>query len=354
MQVSKGGNNISAYKLGMTALGALAASSGYGYKTPSISKVASAVGKVTKSLTKKRKVYPSKKTTMKRKASNCGKEMTKVKKRIRDLSRRAEEGETTLKYRWRRTASVLALGDEVTHNATYGWTQADMSSILDQIQYYNPTTGEFDTRDFDTGTKTKSINIDYVGFELLLKNNYQSNVKCTIWKAFPKIDTNTDLVTHYNANIGRSVINAVPTPAAQFHPLLTFSDCGEATSEWRMQKVGSFQMGPGQSRSFYHNVKNIEVERIRPTTLFTRRYKAFTFLIRVEGGDNLVHANNDATKVGYGQCGVDLAYNMRATVRYDGGINAERIYLEYTKPVTDALAVFSSKPVVDNLQYSVA
>lgn len=279
--------------------------------------------------------------------------VAKLERRVNKLSKEVNDTTTTLKYRTRDTGSILVAGDNVTHNSASGFNYTILADAMQKLQYFNAATGEWGTLAITTGTGIRNYRVQYASSQLDFKNNYQVPCKVSVYLATPIQDNSVDLIAQYNNNVSDNVINTL-SPVANSNPLIYISDSEVMAGMWNIKKFKSFNLEPGQCGSCYHIVKDINFDKITFTQTYQRKYKSFEWIIRVEGGRaNLSHDTADATKVGTGRCGIDFQQNLKLAIDYDGGAQANRIYVGFTKSITDANAVVSSKPVADNIGYSV-
>lgn len=330
----KMGYSFNPMRMGKAAVGAYLAARGA--MKPAKKKV------VYKKKNYKKKVYKKPKGAIKQ-----------IKKQIRDLKKDVKEGQTTFKYRSRTTNSMIADNDTVIQNSSFGLSYGTFAYILQYLQYFDETTGSFVTRSFFDGSGTRSAFIKYFSTAVDFKNNYQVPCKVSVYLCTPKSDTDQDLILNYNANVIQNCIS-VGGVVASANPLIYVTDSDIINDQWNIKKMKEHYLEPGQCGSAFHSVSDIHFQRNSDVTLYQRSLKCFSLLLRVEGGKrSLGHKDDNASIVGYSKCGIDWSRNDKMIVEYEGGQTADRIFVDYTKNLT-VDPVVSSKPVADNIKYSVA
>lgn len=121
--------------------------------------------------------------------------------------------------------------------------------------------------------------------------------------------------------------------------LLTPFDVSGMKDEWNYKRVRSVVLQPGAEINYTNTESKISYasEVTSTYSIYDKRLKTFAYLIRVNGV-----CGHNTTNVGSNDSQVDIHVFKKATIRFDGGMHATRIYTENFGP--EAVFTVAQKP----------
>lgn len=228
-------------------------------------------------------------------------------------------------------------------------TLSNMETYGGNLRYFDSTSGAMESVGVGTGTYSRDFNYKYVFSKIEVANNYQVPVKVKVYVCSVKGQTANDPVTLLGAG------DQVLTGADITDPLVYLTELETVTQQWNVDCVIDKYLHPSQVATASHSVKDIKYDPAHAdseSATYQSTFKSFVWVIRVEGplGHDTV-ADQQTTL----QAGVDYQYSMIAKIEYEAGANVNDIYTVDSRDATFTNAgVVSSKPVSDNISYSVA
>lgn len=280
--------------------------------------------------------------------------IAKLTKNVRSLQKEMKSQRSELIYHYRITDTVLSAinqcnyGDYMTNSTTI------YEAVLGQLRFFNPSTpGTLTTGDGSSGTYQREYHFKTVYACLTAYNNYQVPAKVTIYVVFAKID-NTILPS---VAVSNGLVD-VGNPTFQ-SPMIHPTDSEQFNDLYKIVKRTTKMVMPGQSLTLSHSVGDVYYSPATvdsQTASYQTNYKAWGFLVRAEG--TYGHDTVTASQVAQLSSGIDINLHKKFVVQYDAGTDLKFIYLNDASPAfTTGGAVggvVSSKPVSDNIGYSVA
>lgn len=224
-------------------------------------------------------------------------------------------------------------------------------SVLAQLRYYDPNTpGTLVTADGAAGTYSKDFCFTDNYAKLTVRNNYQTPCEVSVYYMVCKTDTSIDPNTAWSNGVADTSNSAITSP------LIYPTDSDQIDRLWSIKKTVKKQLEPGASVVCTHSVPKFDYDPAvadSQTETFRKEHHGFAFLLVVKG--ILGHDSGGAAQYGIIQSGVDWRLDRVSKVRYDAGANIKYIYITDGSAASFTTSgVVSSKPVSDNLTYSVA
>lgn len=273
-----------------------------------------------------------------------------LKKQVRELKRLAESDMGTLVYRYRTISLRSAAVGQSTLNSLSGMTMSNYEAALAQLRYYDPSNpGTLLTAAGATGTFQKDFLINKSYSKYTAYNNYQTPAKVTLYICVPKSDTS---ITPQNAfTNGLTDIGAPSSTNVLIHP----TDSQEFNDIWKIVKSKTKLIQPGSSLTITHSVKPFQYDPAlfdSHTLNYQKKSGCFTCMIRIEGP---VGHDTSAAEYTNIAASVELEEIRVIEVKYSAGADIKTVYVEdaASSSFTNG-GVVSSKPVSDNIGYSVS
>lgn len=277
----------------------------------------------------------------------------KVARKIQKLEKRVEADTGTYIYRESLKAQTLITGTNHVgyHTMNYA-TKSLIEGSIDALPVWNPSTSAFVNANFTSGNSQKEIEVASTQASIILRNNYQSDVKVTLYQCVPRVDTSIDpktaMTNGFTDNgIGASGVN---------NPLCYPSDSEEFKDLWMIKQAKTRVLKPGQAirmqcshGSYQYDPSFADDHNL---SYQVKGFRSGAFLYRLEG--TLGHDSAAAGEVGYLDCGVDAVMIRTFMIKYPAGADIKRY--ECTDGLTGTYTngpVQSQKPVADNIAYSV-
>lgn len=274
-----------------------------------------------------------------------------VKKKLQRLETRVREGETTYEYRYM-GARALGKGNKtVARESTVGNLLGNLTPILTALPFYNESTGDFDPKNVISGTDSKRVTIDKVTTTVESKNNFQVPCKLKVYLVTPKRNTNTTPVQDLDSGIASVVTD--PATMLPADALIQFSDSPIFKQNWTVKKIKDVTLQPGQTCTVSKTVTDITYNPIAVgTEAAQRQLKSFYFMFVLDNSPDLIGHNSAGTARGYMQCALDQIVKQTTICKYDGGVNAHRLYINNTTGDIGAGGLTGVRPVSDNQAYT--
>lgn len=239
------------------------------------------------------------------------------------------------------------------NNTIYGgMATTQMESAMANLRYYDPATpSTLVTANASTGTFARVIHFKSITGSLNVRNNYQTACRVRVYLCTPKADTSIDPTSYYSAGVADQVISGDVTS-----PMLYLTDIDMVNKAWNIKCLKNKILHAGSEVTVSHTVKDIDYDPSLVDThslTWQKKYKNFTFCIRVEG--LLAHDTAVSGQQGLMASQVDLQYTNVFKMIYDAGTNLNDIsYTDGRDTTFTNGAVISQQPVVDNQALSVA
>nr|QXP07645.1 MAG: putative capsid protein [Arizlama virus] len=273
-----------------------------------------------------------------------------IKGKVRELERHIKSGQGTLIYRKRTTERLLAAVNQKSYGVMSG--QVDMSSyetVLAELRFFNPASpGTLTQASGATGTYFRDYLFKSVASKCTAVNNYQVPVKVTVLCCMPREDTGINPATAFEQGLTDI------TAAATTSQLTYFTDSDEFNKLWRVVKSKKAVLQAGRKTVLNFATKNITFDPAlfdSHTLAYQRKCKCYAYVVRVEG---ILGHDSSADQQGFLQGGVDITCDYTYTVDYNAGADIKYIVVSDGSDSFTNGGLVSSKPVADNIPYSVS
>lgn len=275
---------------------------------------------------------------------------TTLKKKVSQMQKNMNSSMGTLIYRDRRVAKVLSVANSKNYGVMPGEPRcSQLELVLAQLRFFNPATpGTLTQGNGSTGTYYREFNFKSIASNCVVRNNYQVPVKVTIMCCTVKHDTSINPAAAYEQGL-----SDVGNPSSTSN-LTYFTDSKEFGNLWVISKSSTRTLSPGSSYKLTHSVKNVMYD---PSLFdshgleYQKRFKNFSWVVKVEG---VVGHDIALDQQGSLPSGVDVQLNYTYNVYYDAGIDLKYIFVNDASTGFTNGGVVSSKPVSDNIGYSVS
>lgn len=276
-----------------------------------------------------------------------------LKKRVRTLEQKTKTNTSYIDFR--------QLSANTTRSAfnTQAWqelyiTNADIENCMDQTRFYDATTNAFINNDVEGFSAMRSYFVSVYFLSVKIRNNYQVPVRVRVHYLRCTEDTNNGIAAIHAAEAADNVLNY----SALTDPLIDVGTMAPKMYQtWKpIKKVSSAVLQPGEEMICAINTKpfNYDPSIIDETgQTYNKSTKDCGIYFNVKG---VVSHDSAAAEYTITAAGVDYQVFKRVKLHYNSGGAAYRhIYISNTMnaTVTNGLVV-SSKPVADNLTYSVS
>jgi len=273
----------------------------------------------------------------------------KLAKKVQTLTREVNSSRAELLYHVRSTGRVLSAVNQTTHLEILALGVTAYENAAAQQRYFDSAApGTLVTADGSSGTYSRKCHFKSVYSAVEVRNNYQVPCKIVAYICAPKEDTSLSPTTCFTNGLAD-----VGNPAST-SPMVHFTDSPQLLSQWRLVKTIKKALAPGQTCNFSHATKDIfydpsVVDSV--TSTYQPKYKCFSIVLRVEG---VYGHDTSADEQGQLAAGIDWAVHTKITCHYDAGADFTYIYISDSSDTFTNGGVIASKPVSDNIGYSVA
>lgn len=277
------------------------------------------------------------------------KPVAKLAKQVKNLQIMSKADQGELIYRERDASLLKCNVNEQNASDILGWSTSTLESVLANCKFFNPAVpGTLTTADLSTGTYQRDIHFASAFSRLRVRNNYQVPVRVDIYCCLVKDDTN---ITPRNAwNNGLADMSSLTYTSPMTFP----TDSHQFTDIYKIHMTSKKLLAPGQE----HSVKYTAPKFIYDPSLvdshgltYLKQFKCHGYIVKVEG---VLGHDTSAGEAGNLQAGVDIEIYRSFKVHYSAGA---QIRILATSDGFDAFTnggVITSKPVADNIGYSVA
>lgn len=291
--------------------------------------------------------YSSKKRYVRKRKSQT--KINKLSKSVKELRRTAEADQGVLTFRSRITGRNVAAVNAASYADLGILSTSFYETVLAQLRYYDPTApATLVQADGTTGSFMKDFLFSKVYVRLVARNNYQVPCTVVVYSCNVKEDTSIQCLTAMTnglADVGN------PTATS---PLVYPTDSPQFSDLWKIVKTSRKVLQPGEeivvthsAKSFFYDPSLVDSHAVS----FQARYSGFGMMIRCEGV--LAH-DTTLDEQGTIACGVDYQVTRTCQVKYAAGADIEYLYVTDGSDAFTNGALVSSKPVSDNIGYSIA
>lgn len=276
-------------------------------------------------------------------------EVAKLKKKVKAISHTLENNTAIAVFRKRDTEVRTCAVNAMSMDNFSAITVSAIETAMAGLRYFDSATNALVTANPATGTYQRDMLVKETYVSMLCRNNYQVPCRITIYVCLPKVDTNISPLSYFTSGL---TDQGNPTATS---PLVHLTDSQIFNENWRIGKSISKLLSPGQEVSLSHSGKSFEYDFSQVDThgqAFQRRYNCMAFITRVEGV--IGHDSVETDEQGFLQAGVDCEINTKYVFHYDAGKDLHDIFIDDNASTFTNTGLVSSKPVSDNLGFSLA
>lgn len=226
----------------------------------------------------------------------------------------------------------------------------NIEAVLAQCKYFDPSNpSTLLTASQVAGTYQRNTLIKGIWSNVFLRNNYQSDVKCTVYLCRVKDDTSNSPLTAWTAGIPDGSNLSAVTDLTQYP-----TDYNVFNDLWKAKIIGKQTLSPGQSMECKYSTPQFEYDSSTVDShnlTYQHEYKSSSVLVVVEG---TVSHDTALDQQGLCAAGVDISYSNTYKVVYNAGINLSYTYVSNSLDTPTNGFVQSHQPMSDNQAYSVS
>jgi len=284
--------------------------------------------------------------------SKTAKKMNTCEKAIKELRQSEKASLGIMKYRNRVVQNRLLCGINAQNALDINPIGTfSVEGVLTNLKFYDPSNpGTLITASGSAGTYQRNVLIKSISSKVLLRNNYQSDVKITMYHCKVKDDTNQLPKGAWNYAIADGG-NAGTINALSQYP----TDYNLVNDLWKLKVLTKTTLSPGQSVECAYQTDSFEYDSSTVDThplSYQNEYNASSCLVVVEG---TVSHDTSLDQQGLCEAGVDISYQNTYVVSYNAGININYIHVDNSGVNTPTNGfVQGHQPTSDNQAYSLS
>lgn len=294
------------------------------------------------------------KGTRSKKPKRSYRRKTSLKKEVKQIKRQLNADSAHHVYKLLTGDKLLTAVNQSNYATFEVITGTLLEAYMANLRYYDPATpGTLVTASGATGSYQREIFFKNVNGIIELRNNYQVPVKVKVYLVKPKGDTTITPTTYYNNAIADQLIGGAGSITTNgVYP----TDLAPFMAQWRIKCVKDVVLDSGATVVASHNSGSFKYD---PSLFdshaleYQTKFKSFAWFVRVEGiiGHDTSVATEQTTLAG----GVDVLQTIRVEIIYDAGVILDDLYVNNLRDASFTNGgVVASKPVSDNISYSVA
>jgi len=279
------------------------------------------------------------------------KRSTNIVKQVKDLTKLVKSDQAFHTHKLTTSYRLISGVGACAHN-TYNFNISSIETLSAQLRYYNPSVpGTLTTADPNTGTYSRQVHFMNVSNSLHVANNYQVPAEVRAYLCIPKGDTSIGPTTYYANGITDQVITGGDATTLDIY----LTDIDVLKSQYSVKLLKKKVLMPGSTMDVIHNTGSFDYDPSvydSHTVTFQPKFKNHCLVLRVQG---VLGHDTTADEQNVLASGIDIEHRLVARISYDAGSNLNDIYITNNRDATFTNGgVISSKPVSDNIGYSVA
>lgn len=270
-----------------------------------------------------------------------------LEKKVKDISALLENDRATHTHRYRAVARVLSSVNSVTQTAFSTGSITSLETAMANLRFFDPGTNALVTADPSTGTYQRDI-LCNVNTKMTLRNNYQTPADVRLYFCRPKADTSISPTSAFTNGL---TDQGNPSSSS---PVMYLTDSQQFKELWSIEASKKVILEPGEMCSLSYYIKDFEYDFASSdahSLAHQRRYNGYSWVIRIVG---VLGHDTTLDEQGFLQCGVDAVQDVTYVFKYDAGKDLNDYSISDNSSTFTNGGVVSSKPVSDNIGYSVA
>lgn len=266
-------------------------------------------------------------------------------KRIKDLSKRADQSDGELTYRSSSVGKVSA-GQSLVSSTDFNMNQSsDLETVLSALKFYDSSTSTYVTSNPASSAKFSTIQFKKFFAKAKFRNNYQVPADLKLYWCKPKADTSLAPSTCLSMWATDNLITGAITDTQVY-----ITDSTLFNDLWQIKKSEKVHLEPGQSFTTSYTSPGFEYDPAvydSHNLAYQKKFEGCVLFLRLCG-----ELGHDTAAAEYGLLDTSLEYQFHRTwlVEYDAGLNCKFVVSSqtgYDASWTNQ-GVVSNKPVSDN------
>lgn len=278
-----------------------------------------------------------------------GARMAKLSKQVRNLQVRTKQTQGELIYRSRESGRVTVNVNAQGASDFTGHTITTLEGVLANCKFFNPSVpGTLTTADLSSGTYYQEINFARSTTKLIARNNYQVPCRVSIYCFVVKEDTSISPKTAWNN--GLTDISSLTNASPMVYP----TDSQQLSDLYYIAVSQKKILNPGQEIELVYSPPGFMYDKSLSDShnlSYQAKYCNHSWLVNVEG---IMGHDTTQAEIGCLQGGVDVGVHRSFRVLYAAGANIKILAVSDSFNSFTNGGVVSSKPVSDNIGYSIA
>lgn len=283
------------------------------------------------------------------KMGSCKKNSVKcLGKQVRKLSKQMADNTANHTHRQRVTGRAN-IGENLVKylQIDTGGKLSDIELAAAKLRYYDATTNALITVDASSGSYNRDLHLS-IYYKLLVKNNYQTPVEVRIYDCVPKDSTGLGPVS-----LLQSGLDDQGTGLLDSSPLLFPTDSKNLTDVWTIKSsIKTLMPGQHMVASHFHKKFDYDISTNDAHTLIYQKSQGgHIFFVRITGTLGHDSAQNEQ---GMMPAGIDYQMDIVYKFSYNAGKDLDDFSINDGSSTFTNNGVYSSRPVSDNISFSIA
>lgn len=270
-----------------------------------------------------------------------------LERKVARLCKRVESSRATHDHRSRGTGRCLATVNAAVYTS-YNYPISALETACANLRYFDAATNALVVADPSTGTYSNDITVLYIVNKIHVVNNYQVPVDVTVCGLRPKYDTSISALTYYTDGLTDQ-----GNPSA-VSPMLSLKDSEIMKEMWEIKKSKKKMLMPGQSIDLSIFIPSFEYDFSQADShnlFYQKKYNGLQWVIRTTG---CLGHDSTADEQGSMLGGIDYRVDAHYKFEYDAGKDLADLSVTDSSNTFTNGGLVSSKPVADNIGYSLS
>lgn len=248
----------------------------------------------------------------------------------------------------RDAGQLLCTGRDTSYHEVSMLNVTICNQIVDATPYYDSSTNAMTTKNLAAASQfSLKMHFAFVQTSMTAKNNYEIPVICQIYVVIPRSDTGILPMTMVHDGLTDLGVTGTPSQVMTYP-----SDSHIFRENWKIVRYKKAELKPGDSlycsyrpKPFVFDPSSVDTHTIE----FQKHLGAHVFILRIEG--TLGH--DDAAGYGRTAGGVDWENNRKVVLKYDGGLEFERMtVLDTSEALSTTTGVASVMPASEQQAFT--
>jgi len=270
-----------------------------------------------------------------------------LKSKVKKISQELQQDVAHHTHRNRRTSRLTSSVNQVGYDVQ-AYTIANLETAMASFRYFDPATSALVVSNPSSGTYQQDITVKRIVNTMKCRNNYQVPCQLVIYGLKPKVDTSIGGNTYFTAGIADQ-----GNPGTS-SPLVHLTDSEQFKDAYKIVVSKKVLLNPGQECNLTYSFKEFLYSPAlvdTHTVSYQAKLNGFQWFLRVGG---VLGHDTTVAEVGTLNAGIDYQADCVYTFQYDAGTSLDDFSIADTSDTFTNGGVITSKPVADNIGYSVA